>query len=94
MKKVKKFPVGAKFIKPLYADNRRNHLARLVVMVKRESGYDSENGDWWYGVYDKTGKDAWYQGQIHSYIQCHKIVKESDYLFTETVMDNIEMQAL
>jgi len=94
IQKVKVFPVGAELLKPLYADKRRKKLVRLVIMVKKEQGYDSENGDWWYGVYDKTGKEAWYQGRINSCIQCHKIAKESDYLFTESVMDNIEMQAL
>jgi len=92
--RVTKFPVGAELLKPLYRDAKREHLIRLVIMVKREAGYDSKNGDWWYGVYDKTGKEAWYQGRIHSCIKCHQIAKESDFLFTESVMDDIEMQAL
>ena len=94
IQKAKVFPVGAELFKPLYTDTKRKKLVRLVVMVKKEQGYDSENGDWWYGIYDKTGKEAWYQGRINSCIQCHRIAKESDYLFTESVMDNIEMQAL
>ncbi len=92
LKRVNKFPVGSELFKPLYADKKRKNIVRLVIMVKKEAGYDSEHGDWWYGVYDKTGKEAWYQGRIHSCIKCHTIAKESDYLFTDSVMDDIEMQ--
>jgi len=28
-------------------------------MVKMPPGYDSENSDWWYGVYDASGMDMW-----------------------------------
>ena len=92
--RAKLFPVGSIIYKPIYTDETGKETLRLTVMIKKEKGYDTENGDWWYGVYDKTGKDAWYQGRINSCIKCHKIVKETDYLFTEKVMDNIEMQAL
>jgi len=92
--RAKLFPVGAIIYKPIFHDEKGEDIIRLTVMVKRERGYDNENGDWWYGVYDKTGTEAWYQGRIHSCIKCHKIAEETDYLFTEKVMDNIEMQAL
>ncbi|MEN4045004.1 cytochrome P460 family protein [Sulfurimonas sp. NWX367] len=87
------FPEGSVILKPLYKKNsRRSYLARLVVMVKMHKGYDTKNSDWWYGVYDKTGTDVWFEGKIKSCIQCHEIAKKSDYLFTEKVMEEIEFQ--
>ena len=88
----KKFDEGSIIIKPLYTGAKREMLARLVIMMKMPEGYDSENGDWWYGVYDEYGVEGWYQGKIKSCITCHKMVKESDYLFTESVMEDIHLQ--
>ena len=90
--RVKEFPVGSKIFKPIYTDQKQSECDRLTVMIKMSPGYDSENGDWWYGVYDKSGKEAWHQGKIQSCIDCHKLAKDMDYLFTESVMDEIEIQ--
>lgn len=87
-----KFPRNSIIIKPLYRETSREHLARLVVMVKMHKGYDSKHNDWWYGVYDKTGTIAWHQGKIASCIRCHTIAKKTDYLFTQSVNEKIEFQ--
>lgn len=92
VKQKKSFPEGSIIIKPLYKEKNRGYLARLVVMVKMHKGYDTKNNDWWYGVYDKTGTTVWFEGRIKSCIKCHEIAKETDYLFSETVMETIEFQ--
>jgi hypothetical protein len=83
------FPVGSIVLKPLYPDSQRSKTARLTIMIKMEKGYDAENGDWWYGVYDETGMKRSHQGKIKSCIKCHKIAKETDYMFSESMMENI-----
>ena len=83
------FPVGSEVFKPLYADIEGKEFARLVIMVKMEEGYDSENGDWWYGVYDKSGMEMAYEGRIPECIRCHAMAKETDYLFARSVMKKL-----
>ena len=82
-------PVGSIVVKPLYPDPDRSEISKLTIMIKMEKGYDSDNGDWWYGVYDETGMEGSYQGKIKSCIKCHTHGKETDYMFSESVMDNI-----
>ncbi|WP_457743771.1 cytochrome P460 family protein [Sulfurimonas sp.] len=86
------FPKNSIIIKPLYADEEREHLARIVIMIKMAKGYDEAHSNWWYGVYDKTGTKVAYEGKIKSCIECHKIAKQTDYLFTTTVMEEINFQ--
>ena len=86
------FPEGSILIKPLYKKVGREHLARLVVMVKMYKNYDSSHNDWWYGVYDEKGTTVWFEGRIKSCIKCHKLAEKTDYLFSQDVMDQIEFQ--
>ena len=83
------FPVGSKVFKPLYRDAEGKEFARLVIMVKMEEGYDSENGDWWYGLYDESGTQMAYEGRIPECINCHAMAKETDYLFARSVMKKL-----
>jgi hypothetical protein len=84
-----RFKEGSKIFKPLYADPQGKHMARLVIMVKMQEGYDSDNGDWWYGVYDESGTKMWYEGRIPECIDCHAMAKETDYLFSRSVMKKL-----
>ena len=82
-------PVGSILIKPLYPDEERSETNKLTIMIKMEKGYDTEHGDWWYGVYDETGMEGWYRGKIQSCIKCHVQAKETDYMFSEIMMESI-----
>jgi hypothetical protein len=44
---------------------------------------------WWYGVYDETGMEGSHQGKIKSCIKCHTQAKETDYMFSESVIESI-----
>ena len=55
-------PVGSIIVKPLYPDLKRSETAKLTIMLKMEKGYDSKNGDCWYGVYDECGMKVSSQG--------------------------------
>jgi len=87
--KLNLFPVGSIVLKPLYPNPQRTKTARLTIMTKMEKGYDSENGDWWYGVYDETGMEVSHQGKIKSCIKCHALAKETDYMFSGSMMESI-----
>jgi len=50
-------------------------------------GYDSENFDWWYGVYDASGMDIRDEGKLLDCTICHKQATETDYLFSKEVMN-------
>ena len=86
-----KFKVGSLIIKPLYPQQKRENIARLVIMMKMDKNYDNNFNDWWYGVYDKTGTQMWHEGKILSCINCHIHAKETDYLFSHKVMEIIEL---
>jgi len=83
------FPVGSQLFKPLYSDPEGKNCARLVIMVKMEEGYDPDNGDWWYGVYDESGTKMAYEGRIPECISCHAMAKETDYMFSRSVMKKL-----
>ncbi len=87
--KVKNYPVGAIVYKPLYKDKHKKVLVRVVIMEKMYKGYDSENGDWFYGVSNPKGDNVYEKGKIGHCISCHKLVKETDYMFSESVIKKI-----
>ena len=89
VEKLSLFPVGSIVLKPIYPDPERSEIAKLTIMMKMKKGYDTEHGDWWYGVYDETGMEGWYQGKIKSCIKCHKKGRETDYMFSESTMESI-----
>lgn len=57
------------------------HMTDYGVMIKREPGYDPDNGDWEYAYVDLQGKQPVERGRIESCIECHRRVAESDYLY-------------
>ena len=55
----------------------------IAAMIKREPGYDPENGDWEY-AYEKRWPEAErsvVRGKLGSCIECHKGARITDYLF-------------
>ncbi len=76
------FPVGTIIVKESYpeADGSKGELANLTVMVKREAGYDSSNGDWEWAM---LGPDMGIrtQGRLASCYQCHAVAADTDYSF-------------
>lgn len=81
------YPRCAKIVKPIYADASGAGVRKLTVMMKMAPGYDPENGDWWYGVYDASGTELWRAGKLPECIICHEQAEETDYLFSQEVTD-------
>jgi len=84
------FPVCAKIVKVHYKDEAGTMFDGITAMVKMPSGYDSTWGDWWYANYDDMGSKAKEQGRLYSgCISCHRAASETDYLFSNEVMSEI-----
>ena len=79
------YPFCSKIVKPIYTDASGTTVFKLTVMVKLSPGYDPENADWWYGVYDASGTTVKRQGVLRDCIPCHKQAAETDYLFSKEV---------
>lgn len=72
--------------------DRGKFLKAVTVMFKRESGYDKDNGDWFWVKYKPDGslhtnpKGMMLAGRVmkgadKGCIACHSAVKDKDYLF-------------
>ena len=82
------YPECAKVVKSHYFDAEGTQIDSFTVMVKMPAGYDTENGDWWYGMYDKSGMIAKKKGKLFTAcITCHKQAAETDYLFSKEVLN-------
>jgi hypothetical protein len=80
------YPECARIVKPIYRDANGVEVKKLTIMVKMPFGYDPENADWWYGVYDAAGTKVRQQGKLMDCIPCHKQAAETDYLFSKEVV--------
>ena len=87
------FPVCAKIVKTHYKDEEGKLFDGITAMVKMPSGYDSTNGDWWYAIYDDMGFKAKKQGKLFTgCISCHRGASETDYLFSNEVMTEVNKE--
>lgn len=58
-----------------------------MLMVKMPAGFDPDNGDWWYGMYDKSVETSVIeQGIIVNCIACHNRASGTDYVFSTAVV--------
>jgi hypothetical protein len=75
-------PAGTIAVKAQYAVPDEANPANLVVM-KKIPGYDPENGDWFYAMYDIAGEPG-VTGKVPLCLGCHARVADSrDYVFGE-----------
>ncbi|MBR9828234.1 MAG: cytochrome P460 family protein [Oceanospirillales bacterium] len=70
----------------------KRYLQAVTIMLKREAGYDAENGDWFYVKYDARGnvmknpKGMSLAGRVAKGMQtgciaCHKTAEGGDFVF-------------
>ena len=85
-----KFPVGSVVIKSLFDDYNQTRFKKIAIMVKMPQNYDTNNSDWWYGLYDELGTKSERTGKMFDCIDCHEVVRETDFMFSEDVMDDIK----
>lgn len=80
------FPVCAKIVKTHLEDAESDTITAVTVMVKMPAGYDPEHNDWWWGMYDETGKVAEMSGKVQVCIACHQPASDVDYVFSKAVV--------
>jgi hypothetical protein len=80
------FPACSKIVKTHLEGPESEAIAAITVMVKMLPGYDPDHNDWWWGMYDKTGKVAEMSGKVQVCIACHQPASEADYVFAKAVL--------
>lgn len=78
--KTPQFPVGSVVVKEKHPTAKSTTPELLTVMVKRESGYNPDSGDWEYMVFDGSGKSIQARGKLENCQACHKMDQGTDYI--------------
>ena len=81
------FPVCAKIVKTHLENVDSEEVTAITIMVKMPSGYDPDNNDWWWGMYDRGGRVAQMSGKVPVCIACHKPAAAADYVFSQKVRE-------
>ena len=84
------FPVCAEIVKTHLLGADSDTVTALTVMVKMSAGYDPEYNDWYWGMYDMEGKVAQMSGKVQFCIDCHQPVADTDYVFSNKVMEETQ----
>jgi len=85
------FPVGSMVVKEKFNKNDLKRPELLTVMTKRAKGFDPQNGDWEYMVYNgslSTKSDS----NKKACQSCHSSQKDDDFVYRNYVEDYIRTQ--
>ena len=77
--KAPRFPLNTVIVKEKLT-NKDSSVTSCNVMIKRESGYDAQNGDWEYMVLDGSAKTVQASGKLSACQSCHMMAKSTDYV--------------
>ena len=76
-----RFPVGSIIVKEkLGTTNISTAPELLTAMVKREPGYDPNNGDWEYLTLNGAATEVMTSGKLKDCQSCHSSYKHTDYI--------------
>lgn len=70
----------------------RSELTAYALMIKREAGYDVNNGDWQYVFVEPGAEPKVSEGKLANCIQCHQGAKDTDYLFKFYLSDSTKKE--
>ncbi len=81
------FPEGTIIVKESFDNDNgsKGDLSNLTIMVKRESGYSPDYGNWEYIMAKPDGTIA-QQGSLSTCIRCHSKGDDKDYTFINSSM--------
>ncbi|HZS43873.1 MAG TPA: cytochrome P460 family protein [Blastocatellia bacterium] len=74
------FPEGSVIVKEKMTTAESPTPELLTVMVKREKGYNPDNGDWEFMVVDGGGKNIQARGRLENCEVCHQAEKKTDFV--------------
>lgn len=66
----------------------KSEMTAYALMIKREAGYDVNNGDWQYVFVEAGAEPKVSEGKLANCIQCHQGAKDTDYLFKFYLSDS------
>ena len=75
-----KFPVGSMIIKEKLGKPDSTTPELLTGMIKREPGYDPNNGDWEYLVLNGSASTIVERGKLTRCSSCHSSYKRTDFV--------------
>jgi hypothetical protein len=75
------FPQGSIILKEKLPSKDSTSPELLTVMIKREAGFNPENGDWEYMALDGAGKQVQARGRLENCQSCHTLVKTTDFVY-------------
>ena len=77
------YPFGSIIVKESFKSSggSKGDMSAITIMVKREDGYDSDNGDWEYVMLNAAMKIQG-QGKLGACISCHAAA-DNDWVFTD-----------
>jgi hypothetical protein len=78
--KLPHFTLGSVIVKEKLPAKDSSEPELLTVMMKREAGYDPDNGDWEYMALDGSGKTVQARGKLEKCQACHLMEKATDYV--------------
>ena len=81
----KSFPVGSMIVKEKHPARDSKTPELLTAMVKREAGYNPDNGDWQYVALSGDATKVTASGKLENCQSCHESVKDQDYVFGDYV---------
>jgi hypothetical protein len=83
------FPQGSIIVKEKLPDENATAPELLTVMIKREAGFNPQNGDWEYLVFNGTATKIEGRGKLESCQSCHAMNKATDYVFRSYLPDEM-----
>lgn len=75
-----RFPKGSVIVKEKLPTQESTSPELLTVMIKREKGFNAENGDWEYMALDGDGKEVRARGRLEKCQACHQMAAHVDYV--------------
>jgi hypothetical protein len=76
-----RFPKGSVIVKEKLSTKNSETPELLTVMIKREKGYDTKNGNWEYMVVNSDATKVQARGKLKDCQTCHKSQEYSDFIF-------------
>jgi hypothetical protein len=83
------FPQGSVIVKEKLPAKDSSSPELLTVMIKREPGFNPENGDWEYMAVDGAGKVVQARGKLANCQTCHITRKETGYVYRNYLPDEV-----
>lgn len=87
-----KFPVGSMIVKEKLGSPESTKPEMLTAMIKREAGYNPEDGDWEYLLLDGAASKIVERGKLMRCSGCHRWYKYTDFVTRTYLPETVQSQ--